>query len=162
MNNVLEYKGYYTRVEYSAEDGVLFGKIEGINDLVTFEEDNLQNVQKAFQEAVDDYLIFCEDIGQEPDKVYKGNFNVRISPELHRELALVAFKNDESLNQCVEKAIREYVHPESQAITHVCESIEQVKIVLSEMGNWTNLSSVGRDYGKNRVLFKRCFNYANS
>lgn len=63
MNNVLEYKGYYTKVEYSAEDNVLYGKIEGIRDLVNFECDTLDGVESAFQAAVDDYLALCADLG---------------------------------------------------------------------------------------------------
>ena len=89
-NNVLEYKGYYTKVEYSAEDQVLFGKIEGIKDLVSFECEKLGDVEMEFHEAVDDYLAFCKDLGESPDKPYKGQFNVRIPPELHRKAAIAA------------------------------------------------------------------------
>ncbi len=106
MNNILEYRGYYTKVEYSAEDHVLYGKIEGIRDLVNFESENAENVEKEFHEAVDDYLAFCSDLGQAPDKPYKGLFNVRISPELHRKAAIAADKRGESLNAFVADAIR--------------------------------------------------------
>ena len=95
-NNILEYKGYYTRIEYSAEDHVLFGKIEGIKDLVTFECENLSNVEAEFHEAVDDYLSFCKDLGESPDKPYKGMFNVRIPPELHRKAAMAAEMSGET------------------------------------------------------------------
>ena len=71
-SNVLEYKGYHTKVEYIAENNILYGKIEGINDLVTFEASDLSSVEKEFHEAVDDYLAFCEAIGQPPEKEYKG------------------------------------------------------------------------------------------
>ena len=83
MRHVLEYKGYYTKVEYSIEDKLLHGKIEGINDLVNFECSSAEQVEEKFHEAVDDYLLFCQDIGAEPDKCYKGSFSVRLSPELH-------------------------------------------------------------------------------
>ena len=105
MNNILEYKGYYTKVEYSAEDGVLFGKIEGIKDLVNFECENAADAEKEFHRAVDDYLAFCADLGQDPDKPYKGVFNVRISPELHRRAAMAADKSGVTLNAFVAKAI---------------------------------------------------------
>ena len=106
MNNILEYKGYYTKVEYSAEDQVLYGKIEGIKDLVNFECAELVNVENEFRSAVDDYLAFCEDIGQTPEKPYKGVFNVRVSPELHRRAAIAADKKGETLNAFVTDAIR--------------------------------------------------------
>ena len=105
-NNILEYKGYYTRIEYSAEDHVLFGKIEGIKDLVTFECENLSNVEAEFHEAVDDYLSFCKDLGESPDKPYKGMFNVRIPPELHRKAAMAAEMSGETLNAFITEAIR--------------------------------------------------------
>ena len=106
MNNILEYKGYYTKIEYSVEDQVLYGKIEGIKDLVNFECENLADVEKEFHDAVDDYLAFCEDLGQSPEKPYKGVFNVRVSPELHRRAAIAADKKGETLNAFVTDAIR--------------------------------------------------------
>ncbi len=109
MKDILEYKGYYTKVRYSVEDGVLYGEIEGINDLVTFESESAVEIKKEFENAVDDYLEFCARVGKEPDKTYKGTFNVRIEKSLHKELALIAFKSGESMNQIVEKAIRSYV-----------------------------------------------------
>ena len=105
MRHVLEYKGYYTKVEYSIEDKLLHGKIEGINDLVNFECSSADQVEEKFHEAVDDYLIFCQDIGAEPDKCYKGSFNVRLSPELHRRIAVAAAVQGMSLNQFVANAM---------------------------------------------------------
>ncbi|MBE6784220.1 MAG: type II toxin-antitoxin system HicB family antitoxin [Ruminococcaceae bacterium] len=105
MSNILEYNGYYGSSEVSVEDGVIFGKILHINDLVTFEADNLQDLNVAFQEAVDDYLEFCKANGKNPDKPFKGSFNVRISPENHKRIAIDAAKQNMTLNQFVEQAI---------------------------------------------------------
>ena len=110
--NTMTYKGYIGSVAYSEKDQVFFGKIEGINDLVTFESDDVNKIEEEFHKAVDDYLIFCEEIGKEPDKDYKGSFNVRVTPELHKQLVDVSFWNGESLNSSVEKAIRLYVESE--------------------------------------------------
>lgn len=109
MNNILEYKGFHTRIEYNSESKTLRGKIEGINDFVDFECNNPSDVETEFHNAVDDYLIFCEEIGVEPEKEYKGSFNVRISPDLHKKIALKAFKDNVSLNAEVEIAISRYV-----------------------------------------------------
>jgi predicted HicB family RNase H-like nuclease len=106
MSSMLTYKDYYTVVAFDAEQGYLYGKIEGIVDLVTFEADNPAAVQVAFQEAVDDYLAFCAEVGKEPDKAYKGKFNVRVDPELHRVANRRAAEQGKSLNQFVEDAIR--------------------------------------------------------
>lgn len=109
MNNILEYKGYHTRVEFDSDDFLLRGKIEGINDLVNFECGNIKSLEKEFHEAVDDYLNFCKEVGKDPDKEYKGTFNVRIDPVLHKKLAIIAIKNGDTLNATVEKAIQAYV-----------------------------------------------------
>jgi predicted HicB family RNase H-like nuclease len=126
--NVLEYKGYHAKIEFDIETYVLKGKIEGINDFVNFETDNLKLIEHEFQLAVDDYLEFCQEVGKEPDKEYKGTFNIRIKPELHKKIALLASKNDESLNTTVEKAIQEYV--ENNVVTK--SELQQTIKVLSD------------------------------
>lgn len=105
MNNILTYKNYRAVVNYSAEDNVLYGKIEGINALVTFEAENVCELQGAFEEAVEDYLIYCEEHGISPEKEYKGSFNVRISPELHKRIAEEAENEHISLNKYIENAL---------------------------------------------------------
>ena len=112
QNDVLEYKGYHSRIEFDSVSKVLHGKIEGIIDLVTFESDSISEIESEFHKAVDDYLAFCADIGQEPNKEYKGSFNIRITPELHKKLVEISFLNNESLNSTVEKAIDFYVQSE--------------------------------------------------
>lgn len=67
-NNILEYKGYYTKIEFNAGDLILRGKIEGISDLVNFECESMQDVKNAFHAAVDDYLTFCKEVGKIPEK----------------------------------------------------------------------------------------------
>ena len=109
MENRLTYKGYFTVVQFSAPDRILYGKIEGISDLVAFESESAAEIEKEFHDAVDNYLDFCERNGKKPDKPYKGSFNVRIDPELHRALATKAQKSGISLNQAVEHAIQSYV-----------------------------------------------------
>lgn len=109
MKNILEYKGYHTRIEFDSEELVLRGKIEGINDFVDFESDDIKGIEKEFHSAVDDYLDFCKEVGKEPEKEYKGTFNVRIGSDLHKKLAMIAMEKGESLNATVEKAIRGYI-----------------------------------------------------
>ena len=87
MKNTMNYKGYYGSVEFSDEDSVFFGRIIGINDRITYEGDNVNALRNDFQEAVDEYLETCAQLGKEPEKMYRGTFNVRITPALHRQLA---------------------------------------------------------------------------
>jgi predicted HicB family RNase H-like nuclease len=112
MKDYLEYKGYNAKISYSQEDDVLFGNIYGINDLVTFEGETITEIKNAFYEAVDDYLDMCSRIGKEPEKSYKGQFNVRISPQLHKDIAKRSVQSGISLNQYVEEALKEYVTKE--------------------------------------------------
>lgn len=109
MNDILEYKNYYAEVHFSAEDEVFFGKVLGINDLVSFEGSTVKELKKEFQEAVEDYLTTCKELGKEPEKTYKGTFNIRIPSELHRQAARQASLNKLSLNDFVRKAIDELV-----------------------------------------------------
>jgi len=105
MKNYLEYKGYIGTVEFSAEDKVFFGKIHGINDVVTFEGTSVAELEKSFQDGVVDYLETCKALNKAPDKVFKGSFNVRVSQELHQKTALLASKKGLNLNEIVKEAL---------------------------------------------------------
>ena len=105
MNDILQYKGYYASVHFSADDDVFFGKLLGIDDLVNFEGASVKELKKAFHEAVDDYLETCKELDKEPNKTYKGSFNVRISTDLHKAAAVFASVHNISLNDFVKTAI---------------------------------------------------------
>lgn len=105
MNDLLKYKNYYGSVKYSAEDRVFHGKIEFINDLVTFEATDVESLEAEFRAAVDDYFETCKELGIKPQKAFKGQFNVRVKPDIHRKAALVASLKDISLNRLVEIAL---------------------------------------------------------
>ena len=109
MKNVLEYKGYSGTVEFNAADEIFFGQIAGIRDVVTFEADTVARLKKAFKESVDDYIITCEKLEKQVDKEYKGSFNVRIKPKIHRLAAVRSASLRISLNQLVEKALEKEV-----------------------------------------------------
>lgn len=138
MNNILEYKGYHAKIEFISETKTLRGKIDGINDYVDFETANIAEIEKEFHDAVDDYIAFCEEVGKDPEKEYKGTFNVRISPNLHRQLATLSFKEDCSLNAIVEKACEFYVcsnrvHSLGEMINHYTVVLPVEKPVVSEV-----------------------------
>ena len=105
MNSTLSYKDYMASVEVSEEDGCFHGRIEFIDDLVTFEADNYQELVQSFHAAVEDYLETCKSVGKDPDKSFKGTFNVRIGPELHKRAAVAARKADQTLNEFVKDAV---------------------------------------------------------
>ncbi len=105
MKDVLIYKDFIGSVHYNADDHVFYGKIEGINDLVTFEGETVDNLESAFRDMVNQHIADCEAEGQPAKKSYKGVFNVRLSPELHRKAARIAVSYGITLNQFVRKAI---------------------------------------------------------
>ncbi|MBQ9609313.1 MAG: type II toxin-antitoxin system HicB family antitoxin [Lachnospiraceae bacterium] len=154
MNNFLEYKGYHTKIQYDADDSVLRGKIEGINDLVDFECSDMKSVEKEFHAAVDDYLDFCKEVGKEPEKEYKGTFNVRISPELHKKLAIISLKNGDSLNASVEKAIKDYVSDDYIS----GKDLRNAGIILSDSLKTESTYSYvenNKQYGENVIPFNK-------
>jgi len=117
MGDCLKYKDYIATVGYSAGDKVFFGKIEGINDLVNFEADNVKDLEKEFKEAVNDYLATCKELGKEPDKVYNGVFNVRVTKELHRKIATIAARKDLKLNYVVKRSLDFLVNNEDKVLS---------------------------------------------
>jgi predicted HicB family RNase H-like nuclease len=105
--NTMTYKGYLGSVAYSEKDQVFFGKVEGINGLVNFEGESVKELTEAFHEAVDDYLTYCDEEGIEPDKSYTGILNVRLTPVIHRQIALLAKQAGLSLNGYIKQTLEE-------------------------------------------------------
>jgi predicted HicB family RNase H-like nuclease len=105
----LKYNGYFGSVEYSQEDKLLYGKIECINDLIMFETTDATQLQTVFEEAVDDYLATCKEIGKVPDKTFSGTFNVRVEPALHKALHIEGVNKGVSLNAIMTEAIQQYL-----------------------------------------------------
>ena len=109
MKDKMKYKDFIGSVHYSSEDEVFYGKIEGINDLVTFEGETVTQLKDSFKEAVSDYLELCEELGKNVFKSFKGSFNVRINPELHSKAYEKALEEGKTLNQFVKEAIQQRI-----------------------------------------------------
>jgi predicted HicB family RNase H-like nuclease len=109
----LEYKSYTGSIEYSKEDDLLYGKVLGINGLISYEGKTGKELESDFKEAIDTYLTVCKNEGITPEKPFKGSFNVRISTELHQKAALLAMEEKMSLNNFVAESIRERIFKES-------------------------------------------------
>lgn len=109
MKDVLNYKGFIGSVHFSADDNVFFGKLEGINDLVTFEGETVKELTDAFHFVVDEHIKDCEKENIAAEKSYKGSFNVRLTPELHRRIAISAKMRGESINKFVLEALSQSV-----------------------------------------------------
>ena len=109
---MMEYKGYAAKVEFDDEAEIFHGEVIGIKDVVTFQGKTAKGLKKVFRESVDDYLSFCKERGEDPDKPFTGKFVVRISPELHRKIYLSARLSNESINAWLNENLDRVVNEE--------------------------------------------------
>lgn len=105
MNNTIQYKGYLGSVEFSEEDGIFYGKVMGIRSLISYEGENAKDLLDDFHGAIDDYLETCKSERKEPEVAYKGSFNIRISPDLHKRLVIYTTTHQMSLNRYIEETL---------------------------------------------------------
>jgi predicted HicB family RNase H-like nuclease len=106
---MLKYKGYAGIVEYDADARLFTGEVIGIRSVVTFQGRTPEELEASFAGSIDLYLEMCLEDGVQPEKPYSGRFNVRISPELHREIVLKAAVEGKSLNEWVVEALEQAV-----------------------------------------------------
>jgi predicted HicB family RNase H-like nuclease len=105
MKNTLIYKEFIGTVSYSSDDRIFYGKIEGIDDLITFEGTTVEELESAFKLMIDQHIADCEKEGKPAEKSYKGVFNIRISPKLHKKASHAALKKGITLNQMIKLAL---------------------------------------------------------
>jgi len=103
---MMEYKGYIGKVEIDEEVGILYGEVINVRDVITFEGTTVEEVQRAFRESVDDYLEFCAQRGESPEKPFSGKFVVRLPAELHRKAYIQAKLKDKSLNSWITEILQ--------------------------------------------------------
>ena len=89
--------------------GYSYGKIEGINDLISFEGSTVDELEEGFKYMVDEHILDCSMRNIPLEKSYKGNLNIRLSPDLHKKAAQNAALRGVSLNQFINDAIKEKV-----------------------------------------------------
>ena len=106
---MMNYKGYLGTVEYDDQAKIFHGDIINTRDVITFQGTTVKEIEHAFRDSIDDYLAWCKEDGVELEKPYSGRFNVRLSPDLHRQIAVIAKKKRVSLNSLVEKAITDEI-----------------------------------------------------
>jgi len=103
----MSYKGYAARVEFDAEDRIFVGHVAGIRDSVGFHGDSVDELERAFHEAVDDYLAACEKLGQRPERPASGKLMLRVPPSVHASALRSAELEGVSLNQWATRVLRE-------------------------------------------------------
>jgi predicted HicB family RNase H-like nuclease len=98
---MLKYKGYTGHVEFDDAAGLFHGEVLDLRDVITFQGTSVEELEQAFRDSIDDYLEFCQERGEEPDKPFSGRLMLRLSPPLHREVYLRARREGKSLNQWI-------------------------------------------------------------
>lgn len=111
---VMKYKEHIGSVDFDFDDGCLHGKLLYINDLVTYEAETLPALKEEFEAAVDDYIETCCELGVEPNRPFKGSFNVRIGQDLHKKIVYKAAEVGITVNEAVSRAVSDYVTDSSR------------------------------------------------
>jgi len=104
----MNYKGYEGVVEFDEEAGIFHGEVMHLRDVITFQGMCVEELVQAFHDSVDDYLEFCKERGEEPEKPYSGKIAVRMPPELHKAVSLSARRKSESINAFICEALEKY------------------------------------------------------
>ncbi len=99
--NVMTYKGYEALVQYDEDAELFHGEIMNLRDVITFQGSSVKELKKAFADSVEDYLAFCKERGEEPEKPYSGQFVIRVEPSMHKALVVAAKRAGMSLNRWV-------------------------------------------------------------
>ena len=112
--NTMTHRGYAARIDYSDEDGCFVGHIAGINDVVGFHGESVEELRDAFVESVDDYLETCEKLNRSPQKPYSGNLMLRIPPQVHAAIATAAEVSGKSINQWASDTLAEVLDTDAR------------------------------------------------
>ena len=116
MNNTIQYKGYVGSVEFSEEDGIFYGKVMGIRSLISYEGESAKELLDDFHGAIDDYLETCKAEGKQPEIAFKGSFNIRLSPDLHKKLFIYTTAHQISMNKYIEDTLKD--SPAAQVVVY--------------------------------------------
>jgi predicted HicB family RNase H-like nuclease len=101
----MRYKGYIGNITYDSDAKIFHGEVIGLKDVITFQGTSVRELEKAFNDSVDDYLIWCKERGEQPEKTFSGKLNLRMSPELHAQLVIEAAQRDMSLNDLINEKL---------------------------------------------------------
>jgi len=101
----MKYKGYFGEITYDDEAKIFHGEVIGLKDIITFQGKSVNELKKAFQDSINDYLEWCEERGEQPEKTYSGKLHIRMNPDLHAHLAMEAAKQGLSLNDLVNRKL---------------------------------------------------------
>lgn len=104
---MIEHRGYVGVFEYDPDDETFRGRIVNLGkDGITFAGSSVEELKREMAASVDDYLAWCAERGEDPEKPFSGTFLVRAEPEVHRAVAVAAAREGKSINAWVTDALR--------------------------------------------------------
>ena len=103
---MMNYKGYLGQITYDNEAKLFHGEVIGLKDIITFQGTSVKELEKAFKDSIDDYLAWCNERDEKPEKTFSGNLRIRMTPELHAKLAQTASLQGRSLNSFIVEKLR--------------------------------------------------------
>jgi len=106
---MLKYKGYTGQVNFDPDAEIFHGEVIDTRDVITFQGRNVKEIKKAFRDSIDDYLEFCDSRQEKPDKPFSGKFVLRLTPELHHKVYLMAIQSGKSLNSWIREVLKKAV-----------------------------------------------------
>jgi len=106
----MHYKKYFGRIEYDDKAKIFHGEVIGLKDVITFQGTTVDEIEKSFKDSIDDYLSWCKERGDTPEKPYSGKFNLRIPPKLHAALVAHAELENTSLNIYIRETLQKAIN----------------------------------------------------
>lgn len=108
---MIEYKNYVARVEFDSKADIFHGEVINIRDVITFQGKSVDELRQAFEDSVEDYLAFCAERGEDPEKPFSGRFTLHLSPEQHRKVILAAEKAGKGVDTWVAEVLDQTASP---------------------------------------------------
>lgn len=110
MKNTLSYKNLTARIEFDSDDNIFFGRVLDVDDIIGFHGETVTELTADFHHAIDHYLDVCKERGEEPRKTYSGKLTLRISPDIHADIAIAAAHTGKSINKWVTETLKNVIH----------------------------------------------------
>ncbi|HJT57809.1 MAG TPA: type II toxin-antitoxin system HicB family antitoxin [Ktedonobacteraceae bacterium] len=159
MTSTIKYKGYTGRVEFDAEDNILFGEVIGLRDIITFQGTTVEEIVKSFHKSVDTYLNFCKEENQQPEKPFSGKIPFRTTPEIHYRIYMAAQLADRSINAWMNEVLADAAQrtiaasEESEVVlpTATAPSAERLADLIREVSASYRLPAESGQQGKEQV-----------
>ncbi|RJP73190.1 MAG: type II toxin-antitoxin system HicB family antitoxin [Ignavibacteriales bacterium] len=101
----MKYKGYQGYIEFDEEAEIFHGKVIGIKDVITFQGNDVAKLKQAFKDSINDYLDFCKQRGEEPDKPFQGKLDLKLPKDLYDKILIAATRSGKNVNTWITRQL---------------------------------------------------------